>query len=104
MEAAAGNRRTKAAVLGGGGRRWPEKWVSKVGKIGKAVIEEALKAGKEDRRKVVHSLKVGIALTIASLLYLLEPLFNGMGQNSIWAILTVILVLEFTAGKNNFSQ
>lgn len=98
MEAAAGNRSDTAAVHGDGGRSWPEKWVSEVGKIGKAGIEEALKAGKEDGRKVVHSVKVGIALMIASLLYLLEPLFNGMGQNSIWAILTVILVLEFTAG------
>lgn len=56
-------------------------------------------AGKEDPRRVFHSLKVGISLTLVSLLYLLEPLFKGIGQNAIWAVMTVVVVLEFTVGK-----
>ncbi|KVE01329.1 Aluminum-activated malate transporter, partial [Cynara cardunculus var. scolymus] len=28
----------------------------------------------------------------------MEPLFKGVGQNAIWAVMTVVVVLEFTAG------
>ncbi|CAA0819933.1 Aluminum-activated malate transporter 14 [Striga hermonthica] len=54
--------------------------------------------GKEDQRRVIHALKVGLSLTLVSLLYLMEPLFKGIGQNAIWAVITVVLVLDFTAG------
>lgn len=56
------------------------------------------RVGQEDPRRVVHALKVGCSLTLVSLLYLLEPFFKGIGQNSIWAVMTVVVVLEFTAG------
>ncbi|CAI9095419.1 OLC1v1031372C1 [Oldenlandia corymbosa var. corymbosa] len=56
------------------------------------------KVGKEDPRRVIHSIKVGLSLTLVSLLYLLEPLFEDIGQNAIWAVMTVVVVLEFTAG------
>ncbi|KAL3629676.1 Aluminum-activated malate transporter 12 [Castilleja foliolosa] len=56
------------------------------------------RVGQEDKRRVSHSLKVGFSLALVSLLYLLEPLFKGIGQNAIWAVMTVVLVLEFTAG------
>ncbi|XP_042504620.1 aluminum-activated malate transporter 12-like [Macadamia integrifolia] len=62
------------------------------------VWQTTLKVGREDPRRVIHSLKVGLSLTLVSLLYLLEPLFNGIGQNAIWALMTVVVVLEFTAG------
>ncbi|KEH44440.1 putative aluminum-activated malate transporter [Medicago truncatula] len=54
--------------------------------------------GKDDPRRVVHSLKVGLALTLVSLLYLMEPLFKGIGENAMWAVMTVVVVMEFTAG------
>ncbi|KAB5564206.1 hypothetical protein DKX38_004260 [Salix brachista] len=57
------------------------------------------KAGRDDPRRVVHALKVGLSLTLVSLRYLLEPLFEGIGQNAIWAVMTVVVVLEFTAGQ-----
>ncbi|GAB2235277.1 hypothetical protein Droror1_Dr00025698 [Drosera rotundifolia] len=57
-----------------------------------------LKVGLEDPRRVIHSFKVGFALSLVSLLYLMEPLFKGIGQNAIWAVITVVVVLEFTAG------
>ncbi|KAI4315140.1 hypothetical protein L6164_027983 [Bauhinia variegata] len=56
------------------------------------------KMGHEDPRRVIHALKVGLALTLVSLLYLLEPLYQGIGKNAIWAVMTVVVVLEFTAG------
>ncbi|KAK6235265.1 hypothetical protein SCA6_010602 [Theobroma cacao] len=65
------------------------------------VVELARKAknlGKDDPRKVVHSLKVALALTLVSLFYYFKPLCNGFGVNPIWAVLTVIFVLEFSVG------
>lgn len=57
------------------------------------------KVGREDPRRAIHALKVGLSLTLVSLLYLMEPLFKGIGQSAIWAVMTVVVVLEFTAGK-----
>ncbi|XP_021278600.1 aluminum-activated malate transporter 2-like [Herrania umbratica] len=65
------------------------------------VVELARKAknlGKDDPRKVVHSLKVALALTLVSLFYYFKPLYNGFGVNAIWAVLTVVFVLEFSVG------
>ncbi|KAK4357367.1 hypothetical protein RND71_022977 [Anisodus tanguticus] len=56
------------------------------------------KTGKLDMKKVIHSVKVGIALVLVSLLYLLDPLFQKVGQNAMWAIMTVVVVFEFFAG------
>lgn len=65
-----------------------------------------LKLGKDDPRRVTHSVKVGTSLTLVSLLYLLDPLFKSrsaiikeIGDNVLWAVMTVVVVLEFTAGK-----
>lgn len=58
----------------------------------------AWKVRKEDPRRVTYALKVGVSLTLVSLLFLMEPLFEGIGQNDIWAVMTVVLVLEFTTG------
>ncbi|KAL6985794.1 Aluminum-activated malate transporter 12 [Sarracenia purpurea var. burkii] len=54
--------------------------------------------GREDPRRVIHSFKVGLSLALVSLLYLMQPFFRGIGQNAIWAVMTVVVVLEFTAG------
>jgi uncharacterized membrane protein YccC len=56
------------------------------------------KVGKDDPRRIIHSLKVGLALALVSLLYLMEPLFKGIGNNAMWAVMTVVVVMEFTAG------
>nr|XP_043607636.1 aluminum-activated malate transporter 14-like isoform X2 [Erigeron canadensis] len=62
------------------------------------VCREVWKLGRDDPRRAIHALKVGFSLTLVSLLYLIEPLFKGVGQNAIWAVMTVVVVLEFTAG------
>eukprot|EP01018_Ginkgo_biloba_P007647 Gb_03302 [translate_table: standard] len=67
-------------------------------RAGISLIREILRIGKEDPRRVIHSFKVGLALAIVSIFYLTEPLFHGFGHNTIWAVLTVVLVLEFSAG------
>ncbi|KAB2605295.1 aluminum-activated malate transporter 13-like [Pyrus ussuriensis x Pyrus communis] len=53
---------------------------------------------KQDMRKLLHSIKVGVALVLVSLLYLLDPLYEQVGENAMWAIMTVIVIFEFYAG------
>jgi len=82
---------------------WTWKYMNSVGervrRYSALAWRTALKVGKEDPRRVVHSLKVGLALTLVSLLYLIKPLFEGIGQNAMSAVLTVVVVMEFTVGK-----
>lgn len=59
------------------------------------------KTNKQDMRKLIHSFKVGIALVLVSFLYLLDPLFSHVGQNAMWAIMTVVVIFEFFAGLFN---
>lgn len=56
------------------------------------------KACINDMKKVIHSIKLGVALVLVSLLYLLDPLFKQVGENAMWAIMTVVVVFEFYAG------
>ncbi|THG12699.1 hypothetical protein TEA_026826 [Camellia sinensis var. sinensis] len=56
------------------------------------------KQSKHDMRKVIHSFKVGIAFVLVSFLYLLDPLYKKVGENAIWAIMTVVVIFEFSAG------
>ncbi|XP_055835458.1 aluminum-activated malate transporter 2-like [Solanum dulcamara] len=58
------------------------------------------KIAKEDPRKLVHSIKVGLAIALVSLFYYFEPLFDyeGFGVSSMWAVLTVVVVFEFSVG------
>jgi len=56
------------------------------------------KKTKHDLRKLIHSIKVGTALVLVSLLYLLDPLFGQVGENAMWAIMTVVVIFEFFAG------
>ncbi|KAM3409240.1 hypothetical protein ACQJBY_001914 [Aegilops geniculata] len=75
----------------------PER-VKKITRIPASWWAYAWSIGREDQRRAIHALKVGTALTLVSLLYILEPLFKGVGKNAMWAVMTVVVVLEFTAG------
>jgi hypothetical protein len=55
---------------------------------------------RDDPRRVAHSLKVGLALTLVSVFYYVTPLFNGWGYNTIRAVITVVFVMEFTVGRS----
>ncbi|KAL3646929.1 hypothetical protein CASFOL_009473 [Castilleja foliolosa] len=61
-------------------------------------MKTAKKVGEDDPRRIVHSMKVGLALTLVSLFYYFRPLYDGFGQAGMWAILTVVVVFEFTVG------
>ncbi|XP_027364825.1 aluminum-activated malate transporter 12-like [Abrus precatorius] len=81
---------------------WIWKYVTnvtdRVKRLSSLAWRTAWKVGEEDPRRVFHSLKVGLALTLVSLLYLIKPLFEGIGQNAMSAVLTVVVVMEFTVG------
>ncbi|CAA7016133.1 unnamed protein product [Microthlaspi erraticum] len=61
-------------------------------------VKNVHKFGKDDPRRIMHSIKVGLALTLVSMLYYVRPLFNSFGVSGMWAILTVVVVFEFTVG------
>ncbi|KAK3028944.1 hypothetical protein RJ639_037608 [Escallonia herrerae] len=56
------------------------------------------KIGQDDPRRIVHSVKVALALTIVSLFYYFRPLYDGFGPSGMWAVLTVVVIFEFTVG------
>lgn len=62
------------------------------------------KLAKDDSRRVVHALKVGLAITLVSLFYYFKPLYDGFGTSTMWAIVTVIVVFEFSVGKCNINK
>ncbi|XP_010543061.1 PREDICTED: aluminum-activated malate transporter 10 [Tarenaya hassleriana] len=57
-------------------------------------MEKAWRIGAEEPRKVVHCLKVGLALSLVSVFYYMRPLYEGVGGNSLWIVMTVVVVFE----------
>ncbi|KAJ0971101.1 hypothetical protein J5N97_019060 [Dioscorea zingiberensis] len=50
-------------------------------------------------RKTIHCIKVGIAMTLVSLYYYTNPWSNINSQGAaMWAVMTVVVVFEFTVG------
>ncbi|KAI3860333.1 hypothetical protein MKW92_003685 [Papaver armeniacum] len=56
------------------------------------------KLGKDDPRRIIHSVKVGLTLSLISLLYYFRPIYGGFGSSTMWAILTVVVVFEYSVG------
>ena len=73
----------------------PSRFKAKVISVAKSIK----KLAQDDPRRIIHSLKVGLALTLVSLLYYVRPLYDGFGVSGMWAVLTVVVVFEFTVGK-----
>lgn len=61
--------------------------------------EKKRKKSEDDTKRVIHSIKVGVSLVLISLLYLLDPLYNQVGDNAMWSIMTVVVLFEFYAGS-----
>ncbi|ONK57683.1 uncharacterized protein A4U43_C09F3000 [Asparagus officinalis] len=74
------------------------KFIEKIKKLPSSICHKVWDVAKEDPRRVIHAVKMGTAITLVSLLYLLGPLYKIFGSNAMWAVMTVVLVLEFTAG------
>ncbi|EEF34624.1 aluminum-activated malate transporter 2 [Ricinus communis] len=62
------------------------------------IAKYAKKIAKDDPRRIIHSLKAGLAVILVSLLYYIEPLYNSFGVNTTWAVLTAVVVFEFSVG------
>lgn len=54
--------------------------------------------GADDPRRAVHGLKVGLALALVSVFYYTRPLYDGVGGAAMWAVMTVVVVFEYTVG------
>ncbi|XP_021611233.1 aluminum-activated malate transporter 10 [Manihot esculenta] len=61
-------------------------------------LEKAWNIGVAEPKKVIHGVKVGAALSLVSLFYYIRPLYEGAGGNAMWAVMTVVVVLEYTVG------
>ncbi|KAK1404659.1 aluminum-activated malate transporter 8-like [Heracleum sosnowskyi] len=77
---------------------WTMALFGKIGtNVGK-VVDRIMNLARDDPRRVIHSFKVALALTFVSLIYYIRPLYDGFGVAGIWAVLTVVVIFEFTVG------
>ena len=65
------------------------------------VARAAWRIGADDPRKVAHGFKMALALALCSVFYYVQPLYAFTGHNAMWAVLTVVVVFEYTVGNNN---
>lgn len=80
--------------------RW---WLALPAKFRANMVDMARKIqklGQDDPRRVIHSLKVGLALTLVSIFYYYQPLYSSFGVTAMWAIMTVVVVFEFSVGES----
>ncbi|KAL3654388.1 hypothetical protein CASFOL_004069 [Castilleja foliolosa] len=60
--------------------------------------KKALDMGRKDPRKIIYAMKMGLALALVSLLLFWKSPNDDVSQYSIWAILTVVVMFEFSIG------
>ena len=66
-------------------------------KIGR-FFEKARDIATPEPTKVIHGVKVGMALSLVSLFYYMKPLYDGAGGNAMSAVMTVIVAFEYPVG------
>ena len=58
----------------------------------------------DDPRKVIHSLKVGLAILLVSPFYYYQSLYENFGLSAMWAVMTVVVIFEYTAIKPGYGH
>ncbi|KAM4094832.1 hypothetical protein ACB094_06G224500 [Castanea mollissima] len=59
-------------------------------------LYKAWNLGVAEPKKVIHGVKVGLSLLLVSFFYHMRPLYDGVGGNAMWAVMTVVVVFEST--------
>ncbi|KAI3450759.1 hypothetical protein Pfo_007424 [Paulownia fortunei] len=77
---------------------WLKGCLEKIVNLVTGAAKDAKKLGEEDPRRIVHSLKVGLAITLVSLFYYFDFSYDGFGVSAMWAVMTVVVVFEFSVG------
>ncbi|KAL8140928.1 hypothetical protein V2J09_006949 [Rumex salicifolius] len=85
--------------VGPDGRRrgcflWVCDWITDF----KTNASKAVKMGRSDPRKIFFAAKMGSSLALVSLLIFLKDELKDAGKYSVWAVLNVVLVFEFSVG------
>lgn len=98
MEMASANRQERGGIFSRGCCWFRALWESMVSKIVGAP-RNLRSLGREDPRRIIHSVKVGFAIALVSLVYYFDPIYDGFGVSAMWAVITVVVVFEFSVGK-----
>lgn len=61
-------------------------------------IQKAFKFATSDVNRIIHCVKVGVSLCLVLLFYYMRPLYDGVGGNAMWAVITAIMAFEYTVG------
>ncbi|KAM7502353.1 hypothetical protein LguiB_001257 [Lonicera macranthoides] len=72
----------------------PKKLKSKIIEIGR----KAKELGEDDPRRIIHSFKVGLAISLVSTFYYFDTVYQGFGVSAMWAVMTVVVIFEFSVG------